>query len=137
MRFEFVVRSGREAGRAIALTTGQALTFGRLKTCDVQVDDESVSRRHCTLHAREDGCVVADLQSANGTFVNEKRISTADLQPGDKLRIGSTVFEFVSASAPEPAYAGPLTTSALKADAGGARARRSSASRSIPTSSSS
>ena len=45
--------------------------------------------------------MVADLQSANGTFVNEKRVSTADLKPGDKLRIGSTVFEFVSASAAE------------------------------------
>jgi HD-GYP domain-containing protein (c-di-GMP phosphodiesterase class II) len=115
MRFEFVVRSGREAGRAIALSTGQALTFGRLKNCDVQVDDESVSRKHCTLHAREDGCVVADLQSANGTFVNDKRISTADLQPGDKLRIGSTVFEFVSAAAPEVPKTGQhLTTSAFK-----------------------
>ena len=100
MRFEFVARSGREVGRTIALTTGQALTFGRLKNCDVQVDDESVSRRHCTLHAREDRCVVADLQSANGTFVNDKRITTAELQPHDKLRIGSTVFEFVLAEAP-------------------------------------
>ena len=103
MRFEFVVRSGREAGRSIALAAGQALTFGRLPTCDVQVDDESVSRRHCTLHAREDGCDVTDLQSANGTFVNDKRVPVADLQPGDKLRIGSTVLEFVSAAAPAAA----------------------------------
>jgi HD-GYP domain-containing protein (c-di-GMP phosphodiesterase class II) len=117
MRFEFVVRSGREAGRSIALAAGQALTFGRLPTCDVQVDDESVSRRHCTLHAREDGCDVTDLQSANGTFVNDKRIATADLQPGDKLRIGSTVLEFVSAAAPEAAAAGPLTTTSFRVTA--------------------
>src|SRR5919106_298968 len=115
MRFEFVVRSGREAGRAIALSTGQALTFGRLKNCDVQVDDESVSRKHCTLHAQEDGVTVADLQSANGTFVNDRRISTADLEPGDRLRIGSTVFEFVSAAAPEVPKTGKhVTTTAFK-----------------------
>jgi HD-GYP domain-containing protein (c-di-GMP phosphodiesterase class II) len=95
MRFELVARSGREVGRTITLSTGQTVTFGRLKNCDVQVDDESVSRRHCTLHAREDRIVVADLQSANGTFVNDKRVATAELKPLDKMRIGSTVFEFV------------------------------------------
>ena len=116
MRFEFVVRSGREAGRAIALATGQALTFGRLKNCDVQVDDESVSRKHCTLHAQEDGVTVADLQSANGTFVNDRRVATSDLHPGDKLRIGSTVFEFVSAAAPDTPRTGRhhITTTSFK-----------------------
>ena len=98
MRFEFVIRSGRETGRPLALTSGQTLTFGRLKSCDVQLDDESVSRRHCTLHAREDMCVVADLQSANGTFVNDRRVTSADLKPGDHLRVGSTTVELVSAA---------------------------------------
>ena len=114
MRFEFVVRSGREAGRAIAVSTGQALTFGRLKSCDVQLDDESVSRKHCTLHAREDFCVVADLQSANGTFVNDQRVSTAELKPGDTLRIGSTVFEMLSAAAPEIAKTRRMSTATFK-----------------------
>ncbi len=121
MRFEFVVRSGREAGRSIALAAGQALTVGRLPACDVHVDDESVSRRHCTLHAREDGCDVTDLQSANGTFVNDKRVPNAELQPGDKLRIGSTILEFVSAASSEAVPASPLTTTSFRviADEGG------------------
>jgi HD-GYP domain-containing protein (c-di-GMP phosphodiesterase class II) len=113
MRFEFVVRCGRETGRTIALTAGQSLTFGRLHTCDVQIEDESVSRRHCALHGRQDGCVVTDLQSANGTFVNEKRITSADLHPGDKLRIGFTVLEFMSAATSDAASA-PLTTTAFR-----------------------
>jgi HD-GYP domain-containing protein (c-di-GMP phosphodiesterase class II) len=100
MRFEFVARGGGEVGRTVALSTGESLTFGRLKTCDVQLDDEAVSRRHCTLHAREDRCFVADEQSANGTFVNDNRVSTAELKPYDKLRIGSTVFEFVLSEGP-------------------------------------
>ncbi|HWI19958.1 MAG TPA: FHA domain-containing protein, partial [Vicinamibacterales bacterium] len=99
MRFEFVIRSGKEAGRNVALKSGQAITLGRLKGCDVVVDDEAASRRHCTITAREDVCVVTDLQSANGTFVNEKRITTVDLARGDKLRIGSTVIELLDASA--------------------------------------
>jgi HD-GYP domain-containing protein (c-di-GMP phosphodiesterase class II) len=97
VRFEFVIRNGREAGRPVALSSGQSMTFGRLKTCDVQLDDEAVSRRHCVLQAREDGCVVSDLQSANGTFVNERRVTTATLHPGDQLRVGSTVVECVRA----------------------------------------
>jgi HD-GYP domain-containing protein (c-di-GMP phosphodiesterase class II) len=100
MRFEFVARSGGEAGRTIALSSGESLTFGRLKTCDVQLDDEAVSRRHCTLHARQDVCDVSDLESVNGTFVNDERVSTAELHPSDTLRIGSTVFEFISSEAP-------------------------------------
>ncbi|MFA5909659.1 MAG: HD domain-containing phosphohydrolase [Vicinamibacterales bacterium] len=100
MRFEFVVRSGKEAGRTVALTTGQTIAIGRLKGCDVVVDDEAASRRHCTITAREQVCVLADLQSANGTYVNERRIATAELATGDKVRIGSTVIELLDANAP-------------------------------------
>lgn len=99
MRFEFVVRSGKELGRSIAVSSGQSITLGRLKGCDIVIDDEAASRRHCTITAREDAVVVADLQSANGTFVNEKRISTVSLTRGDKLRIGSTVLELLDANA--------------------------------------
>ena len=75
----------------------------------MQLDDEAVSRRHCTLHGREDVCVVADLQSANGTFLNDRRISTAELTTGDKLRVGSTVIEFVGASAQDALPSAPST----------------------------
>ena len=98
MRFEFVVRSGKEVGRTVAISTGQTISLGRLKGCDVVVDDEAASRRHCTITAREDTCVVSDLQSANGTFVNEKRIASQELLRGDKIRIGSTVIEFIDAT---------------------------------------
>jgi HD-GYP domain-containing protein (c-di-GMP phosphodiesterase class II) len=106
MRFEFVVRSGKEVGRTVAVSTGQSIALGRLKGCDVVVDDEAASRRHCTITAREGVCVVADLQSANGTFVNERRISTVELARGDKIRIGSTVIELLDTEA-QVAPAGP------------------------------
>jgi HD-GYP domain-containing protein (c-di-GMP phosphodiesterase class II) len=95
MRFEFVIRSGREAGRTVAVSVGQTISLGRLKGCDVVIDDESASRRHCTITARDQACVVADLQSANGTYVNELRIASAELHQGDRIRIGSTVIELV------------------------------------------
>jgi HD-GYP domain-containing protein (c-di-GMP phosphodiesterase class II) len=113
MRFEFVVRSGKEIGRTVAVSTGQTIALGRLKGCDVVVDDEAASRRHCTISAREDGCVVADLQSANGTFVNEKRIATVELAKGDKIRIGSTVIELLDSNAATSAVRGPHSTTSL------------------------
>ncbi len=105
MRFEFVIRSGKDAGRTVTVGAGQTITLGRLQGCDVVVDDESASRRHCTITARDQGCVVADLQSANGTFVNEKRIAMQPLQQGDRVRIGSTVFELVDSPAQPSAAA--------------------------------
>ena len=98
MRFEFVVRSGQDVGRTIAVTTGQTVALGRLKGCDVVLQDEAASRRHCTIAARDTVCAVTDMQSANGTFVNEQRVASADLQRGDKIRVGSTVIELVDAS---------------------------------------
>jgi len=68
MRFEFVVRSGKEAGRTVAVTTGQTISVGRLKGCDVVVDDEAASRRHCTIEYCRGEFVVKD-HSSNGTYV--------------------------------------------------------------------
>ena len=113
MRFEFVVRSGKEVGRTVAVNSGQTISLGRLKGCDVVVDDEAASRRHCTITAREDVCVVSDLQSANGTFVNEKRIASAELHRGDKIRIGSTVIELIDAAAQASAVRIPQSTTSL------------------------
>src|SRR4030095_6279621 len=103
MRFEFVVRSGKDIGRTVMVSAGQTIAIGRLKDCDVVIADEAASRRHCTPTAREDDCTVTDLQSANGTFVNDKRIVTAALAKGDKLRIGSTVFELIDIDTTAPA----------------------------------
>jgi HD-GYP domain-containing protein (c-di-GMP phosphodiesterase class II) len=107
MRFDFVVRSGKEVGRTVQVATGQSISLGRLKGCDLVVDDEAASRRHCTITGRESACVVADLQSANGTFVNEKRIATIELQRGDKIRIGSTVIELLDTATQQPQVKAP------------------------------
>ena len=107
MRFDFVVRSGKEVGRTVQVATGQSISLGRLKGCDLVVDDEAASRRHCTITGRDSACVVADLQSANGTFVNEKRIATIELQRGDKIRIGSTVIELLDTATQQPPVKAP------------------------------
>jgi len=108
--FSFVIRTGAAAGKTVVVAPGQTVTIGRLTTCDVPLDDEAASRRHCALYGREGGCVVADLQSANGTFVNDQRVSTVDVQPGDRIRIGGTVFECVGAGGAVAAVRDPMST---------------------------
>src|SRR4051794_30306192 len=85
-----VVVEGRDAGKAFDLSA--STTIGR--EGDVVLDDSDVSRRHVSLSFDGSAVTVADLGSTNGTFVNEERVSAArPLEPGDRLRIGTTVFE--------------------------------------------
>ena len=64
---------------------------------DVTLLDENISREHALiLYDQElDRYTIEDLQSTNGTKVNGKRVRSAELNPGDTLQIGSTLFEFV------------------------------------------
>jgi HD-GYP domain-containing protein (c-di-GMP phosphodiesterase class II) len=116
--FQLIVRSGANAGQVIPLIVGKTITLGRLKTCDIQVDELSVSRRHCTVYTRETGCVVVDLQAANGTFVNERRVETSHLEPGDRLRVGSIILELATATAKAKPASPPADSAADSADSG-------------------
>ena len=76
-----------------AVVEGASVTVGRVVQCEIHVDDHAVSRRHCTLAAHGSTLVVTDLDSANGTFVNERPIKSATVRPGDVIRVGSTILE--------------------------------------------
>jgi HD-GYP domain-containing protein (c-di-GMP phosphodiesterase class II) len=77
-----------------ALVEGALVTVGRVAQCEIHIDDQAVSRRHCTLTVRESSLVVTDLESANGTFLNERPVKSATARPGDLIRVGSTVLEY-------------------------------------------
>jgi hypothetical protein len=87
-------------GRRIALNFGepqtpQRLTVGRRKDNDIMVDDPTVSRFHASLTLNHRGeIIVSDLGSANGTFVNGQRITSAQvLHAHDELTLGSVPFK--------------------------------------------
>jgi pSer/pThr/pTyr-binding forkhead associated (FHA) protein/subtilisin family serine protease len=63
-------------------------TLGRSHENDLVLQDPKVSRYHARLVCSEDGCSVQDLGSVNGTFVNDRRVGSAWLTPGDRLRLG-------------------------------------------------
>lgn len=73
-------------------------TIGRSSTCDLVVRDGTVSRRHAQLLVADGIASVADLESSNGTFLNEVRTSRAQLHNGDRLRFGSVAFRVAAAS---------------------------------------
>ena len=79
---------------------GRSVVFGRSHSCDVQVDEDGVSRRHCELIIREDGASVRDLGSTYGTFVDDRRLrGEIRIQAAARVQLGENGphFELVSA----------------------------------------
>ena len=70
------------------VTPGAVKTVGRAPGADFSLDAALVSRLHCRLEAEGETLLVVDLDSTNGTFVNDKRVERARLASGDRLRIG-------------------------------------------------
>jgi class 3 adenylate cyclase len=62
--------------------------IGRTPHCEVVINDPLVSREHCLLELKPEGLFLEDLHSANGTLVNDQRITRVLLHPGDKIRLG-------------------------------------------------
>ncbi len=68
--------------------------IGRHKGCDIYINDEAASRTHCKVVVEGGEITVEDLQSSNGTYVDEIPVREPTRLPlGGKLRVGDTVFE--------------------------------------------
>src|SRR5438270_885660 len=82
---------GPGAGREIIL--GGPVVIGRGDDADVVLEDGEVSRHHARVTPTPDGgATVEDLESTNGTFINENElVGPAHLGPGDDLLVGVTV----------------------------------------------
>jgi Protein of unknown function (DUF3662)/Inner membrane component of T3SS, cytoplasmic domain len=74
--------------------SGEQVTVGRSRDCDVVVSDPNVSRRHIELRRGERGWAAVDLGSTNGMKVNGRRLGHAELEPGDRITIGITDLTF-------------------------------------------
>jgi pSer/pThr/pTyr-binding forkhead associated (FHA) protein len=90
-----VVRSGGgRAGESFVPSADRTL-IGRSPECDIFLDDVTVSRRHAELRRDGDRFTIEDLGSLNGTFVNRRRIETAELEDDDELQIGKYRLTFL------------------------------------------
>lgn len=87
-------------GRTFELRPGEIL-IGRSSNCHLVLDDGLVSRRHAQIVVTDSRAAVEDFGSANGVFVNDKRVSGSEqLNAGDRLQIGKQVFVVCAVNRP-------------------------------------
>ncbi len=70
------------------------VTIGRSPDADIMIAQERISRIHCGISYEEGQYILKDLESKNGTFVNGENVTERALQPGDKIKVGSSILSF-------------------------------------------
>jgi hypothetical protein len=99
--------------------SGKLVVLGRDPACDIVLNDSKCSRRHAVLEDGPDGLVVRDSGSANGVYVNGRRVEKARLRPGDVIRLGDAQVKLLHelgqtvVMAPDDVNAGPMADEAL------------------------
>jgi hypothetical protein len=73
---------------------GPRTSIGRVPDNEICVATPSISRKHAVIALTPDGYVLTDLESGNGTFVNDQRIKMSKLKDGDRIRLGNRDFVF-------------------------------------------
>ncbi|MDA0833256.1 MAG: FHA domain-containing protein [Planctomycetota bacterium] len=95
-----LILSGKLQGKKLSLPE-KNVTIGRDEDCELRVASTEVSRRHCVLMPSAQGLIVRDLDSPNGTFINEVRIEGEQLlSPGGILQVGPMQFQLVRKKPP-------------------------------------
>jgi pSer/pThr/pTyr-binding forkhead associated (FHA) protein len=84
---KLVIQNQGMTGRAHELNVDRT-TIGRVEDNTFQIADQSVSSHHCEIHLQGAEILIRDLNSTNGTFINNEKISEAILKPGQTLRLG-------------------------------------------------
>jgi predicted component of type VI protein secretion system len=88
------ITSGPDEGKEVSLSDTQII--GRLPTNAIPIKDTGSSRQNTRLYRAQGKFAVIDLNSKNGTYVNNEQVQRADLKDGDEIRIGTTTFRFVA-----------------------------------------
>jgi diguanylate cyclase (GGDEF)-like protein len=98
-----VVIYGLDLGKKYNLDK-PSLIIGRSSKADIQIDQESVSRNHCKIINTGKTIMMRDLGSTNGTYINDELIDEYVLRDGDFIKIGRSIFKFLSGNNIENAY---------------------------------
>jgi HD-GYP domain-containing protein (c-di-GMP phosphodiesterase class II) len=88
-----VIKTGPNKGKKFEI--GDApITVGREETQIIQILDQGVSRAHAEIFRLGEMCFVRDLNSTNGTYVNDVKVTEESLKAGDEMLIGTTILVF-------------------------------------------
>jgi len=95
--------NSRELGKRFSLANGP-VNLGRGADNTIILDNDAVSRRHALVEARNSKYFLVDLNSTNGTYVNDEIVHDHALRRGDQIKIGDTILKFLSGSDLESQY---------------------------------
>jgi general secretion pathway protein A len=76
------------------------LVIGRTSDNDLQIDSKFISRHHCQLVTQPDSCLIEDLNSTNGIFVQSKRVRRHNLNDGDVVQVGQHEIMYIDERSP-------------------------------------
>lgn len=98
-----VVIYGLDLGKKYNIEKPTTL-IGRSSKADIQIDQESISRNHAKIDNTGKELLLCDLDSTNGTYVNDHIVREHALRDGDQIKIGRTIFKFLSSGNIENSY---------------------------------
>jgi pSer/pThr/pTyr-binding forkhead associated (FHA) protein len=93
MKITLELIEGPEMGRVFEFNGADSFLVGRSSKAHLRLDqqaDRYISRTHFLLEIRPPRCLLSDLDSTNGTFVNGKRVKQAEVRNGDQIQVGKT-----------------------------------------------
>jgi pSer/pThr/pTyr-binding forkhead associated (FHA) protein len=91
---KLVALTGRHAGMEYALEQ-ECVTMGRGPGVDLAFDDPAMSRQHAAVDYSDGGFRIRDLGSTNGLRINGNRVQADEIKHGDRLEVGTQVFQLV------------------------------------------
>ena len=102
--------SGHVVGRILLASEGKTvverelkpgrLVIGRTPDNDLQIDSKFISRHHCQIVTQQDSCLIEDLNSTNGIFVQSKRVRRHNLNDGDVVQVGQHEIMYIDERSP-------------------------------------
>jgi general secretion pathway protein A len=109
---------GQSVGRILLASDGKTvierelkpgrLVIGRTPDNDLQIDSKFISRHHCQIVTQPDACVIEDLNSTNGIYVQSKRVRRYNLNDGDVVQVGQHEIMYIDERAPRQRH--PIET---------------------------
>ncbi len=105
---------GQSVGRILLASDGKTvverelkpgrLVIGRTPDNDLQIDSTFISRHHCQIVTQPDACLIEDLNSTNGIYVQSKRVRRYNLNDGDVVQVGQHEIMYIDERAPRPRH---------------------------------
>lgn len=102
--------SGHVVGRILLASGGKTvlerelrpgrLVIGRTPDNDLQIDSKFISRHHCQIVTQADACIIEDLNSTNGIYVQSKRVRRHNLNDGDVVQVGQHELMYIDERTP-------------------------------------